>query len=72
MPREEIKLYLGHVERDATAVYAPYDPSYLRTAAAAIDDYFVDLDKRTKRELIRRDLVAVSLQPTLPAAANDA
>jgi len=37
---------------DSTEIYAKYAPDYLSQAAAAIDDYFVELQAITKRQLI--------------------
>ena len=41
----EIKSHLGHKpqELDITAVYAPYNPSFLKAAAAGIDSFFAEL-----------------------------
>ncbi len=41
----EIKSHLGHKPQDLdiTAVYAPYNPSFLKDAAEGIDSFFVEL-----------------------------
>lgn len=52
VPGEQIELMLGHRLPDKTTqIYAPYAPDYCRDAVAAIDAYFADLQKVTKRSL---------------------
>lgn len=54
VPADQISIMLGHrpvnVKR-TDLVYSPFDPDYLTDAAAAIDEYFGELQKHTKRAL---------------------
>lgn len=50
---EEISIYLGHKpvdENDVTTIYSPYDPTYLRDAAKAIDGYWARLQAEIARQ----------------------
>jgi integrase len=50
---EEISIYLGHKpvdENDVTTIYSPYDPTYLRDAAKAVDGYWARLQAEIGRQ----------------------
>ena len=53
VPEDQVSVLLGHrrPEYRTTRLYGEYDPSYLRDAADAIDEYICELDMRTDRDL---------------------
>lgn len=53
VPEDQIAVLLGHRRPmlRTTQTYREHDPSYLRGAANAIDDYLWEMNKRTDRDL---------------------
>lgn len=53
VPEDQIAVLLGHKrpEYRTTRMYGEFDPSYLRDAADAIDEYLFELNMRTDRDL---------------------
>lgn len=52
VPEWEVQGMLGHQRDRVTETYAKFRPNYLGKAAQAIDAYFAELQKHTKRRLI--------------------
>ncbi len=54
VPADQISIMLGHVPAQSSRtsmVYAPYEPDYARTAAAAIDDFLEQVRQLSRRKL---------------------
>jgi len=56
VPEDQIAIMLGHhrPEFRTTRLYGEFDPSYLRDATNAIDEYLYELNKFTERDLFAK------------------
>ena len=68
----EVQYMLGHKDRDfrTTERYVHYDPSYLGAAVDAIDEYFSELDKLVKRQLVWKDQESLRVSSVLVSDGN--